>query len=458
MAKKKILYQPWIFESLIFSIINWVFEIIAKFIYSLSMSKYIFLWRFERIIPYRARRNHTFIMAWSGSGKTELIKLIIYSLINSKRKISIVLFDVHWDLGNQVAQWKEFWVYKNRLVIIDMFLKEGYMPSFNPFYLKERTEKNIGRMTQALIGTFESLLGNSFTARMESVLRYCVPVLLRRENSSMKDLKRFMDIWEYQNNQDLIKLGLNSPFPEHREFFSNDFLDSSLDPTKRGLRDRISAYLSSPIFAKFTTGKNSIDLEKLINQGKVIVLNISKWNLWDEISKAMWGLIFWYLQYLAFKRNDMPISHRRDVQVFIDEYQNLTVKDPKKFEDMLSEARKFGFSLTLANQYPKQIWADLREAIEENAQVKIRWYSQKDDDLKKLRTWEFYVEIIWREKFKMTAPKFLLWSKNKMRKRKWDRVIKYQIDRYYRSIEKEIPAMGNIKDDVLLSLTKIIDS
>jgi hypothetical protein len=51
----------------------------------------------------------------------------------------------------------------------------------------------------------------------------------------------------------------------------------------------------------------------------------------------------------------MPISHRRDVQVFIDEYQNLTVKDPKKFEDMLSEARKFGFSLTLANQYPKQI-------------------------------------------------------------------------------------------------------
>jgi hypothetical protein len=75
-----------------------------------------------------------------------------------------------------------------------MFLKEGYMPSFNPFYLKERTEKNIGRMTQALIGTFESLLGNSFTARMESVLRYCVPVLLRRENSSMKDLKRFMDI------------------------------------------------------------------------------------------------------------------------------------------------------------------------------------------------------------------------------------------------------------------------
>jgi hypothetical protein len=45
-----------------------------------------------------------------------------------------------------------------------------------------------------------------------------------------------------------------------------------------------------------------------------------------------------------------------------------------------------------------------------------------------------------------------------MRKRKWDRVIKYQIDRYYRSIEKEIPAMGNIKDDVLLSLTKIIDS
>jgi hypothetical protein len=49
-------------------------------------------------------------------------------------------------------------------------------------------------MTQALIRTFEGLLVNSFTARMETMLRYVFPVLLRREGSTMKDLKRFMEI------------------------------------------------------------------------------------------------------------------------------------------------------------------------------------------------------------------------------------------------------------------------
>ena len=131
-------------------------------------------------------------------------------------------------------------------------------------------------MTTALIDTFEGILGNTWSPRMETMLRYCIPVLLRRKDSTLQDLKRFMDFGKHPNNSDLINLGLKSPHQPQREYFQNDFQDKSMETTKRGIRDRVSALLSSPVFSNVVLGASTINLETMINSGHIIIFNISK--------------------------------------------------------------------------------------------------------------------------------------------------------------------------------------
>jgi hypothetical protein len=47
------------------------------------------------------------------------------------------------------------------------------------------------------------------------------------------------------------------------------------------------------------------------------------------------------MQYLAFKRVSVPEKKRNSVFMIMDEFHNFTMKDPKRFESMLDEVRKY---------------------------------------------------------------------------------------------------------------------
>ena len=195
---------------------------------------------FDKKLPYilleKERKMHTFIIAGSGSGKSEFIKFLIYSTITRHKNKAVILIEPHGDLSKQVAQFKYFSEYPERLVYIDFNIDSKCVPVINPFHLEEKTAKNIQTLTDSLIKTFEALLKNCFTPRMKTMLTYCLPALIRRKNSTLEDLKRFVTIGENANNQDLIDFALNSPNKTHREYFRNDFSDNkSLRQTKDGL-------------------------------------------------------------------------------------------------------------------------------------------------------------------------------------------------------------------------------
>ena len=198
---------------------------------------------FEKTLPYfvseNERKKHTFIMAGSGAGKSELIKILIYSTIIKNKNNGIVLLEPHGDLALQVAQFKYFKKNPERLMYIDFDIDTNYVPVINPFHLDEKLSRNIQTLTDALIKTFSALLKNEFSQRMETMLTYCLPVLLKQEHSTLLDLKRFVSIGDKADNQDLIDFGSNSQDETHKDYFENDFVDNkTLKSTKDGLRDR----------------------------------------------------------------------------------------------------------------------------------------------------------------------------------------------------------------------------
>ncbi|MCG2691248.1 type IV secretory system conjugative DNA transfer family protein [Microgenomates group bacterium] len=62
----------------------------------------------------------------------------------------------------------------------------------------------------------------------------------------------------------------------------------------------------------------------------------------------------------AMSRQDIPEEQRKPFYLYVDEFQNFATPD---FAQILSEARKFGLALTVANQFIGQMEEEVKNAI-----------------------------------------------------------------------------------------------
>ncbi|MCD6422002.1 type IV secretory system conjugative DNA transfer family protein, partial [bacterium] len=106
--------------------------------------------------------------------------------------------------------------------------------------------------------------------------------------------------------------------------------------------------------------KSAFDLREVMDQGKILIVNLSKGKM-GEINSSMVGMILVSkLQMAAMSRADIPEEERKDFYLYVDEFQNFVTDS---FAQILSEARKYRLSLTIANQYVAQLDEQIRDAV-----------------------------------------------------------------------------------------------
>jgi type IV secretory pathway TraG/TraD family ATPase VirD4 len=97
---------------------------------------------------------------------------------------------------------------------------------------------------------------------------------------------------------------------------------------------------------------SGIDFRKVMDEGKILLLNLSKGKI-GETNSSLLGLIaVAKLQMAALGRADMPEADRRDFFLYIDEFQNFVTDS---ISIILSEARKYKLNLCLAHQFISQL-------------------------------------------------------------------------------------------------------
>ncbi|MBI3462003.1 MAG: TraM recognition domain-containing protein, partial [Planctomycetes bacterium] len=72
----------------------------------------------------------------------------------------------------------------------------------------------------------------------------------------------------------------------------------------------------------------------------------------EDASALLGSLLVSGMQIAAMSRSDVPEDDRRDFYLYVDEFQNFATAS---FATILSEARKYRLSLTIANQYLAQM-------------------------------------------------------------------------------------------------------
>ena len=293
--------------------------------------------------------KHCYISGQSGSGKSELLKLLWYHLQNlshHNRKYSLMLLDPHGDLSREVAG---LHLNENfeRVVYIDPFLDTTHFPVLNPLELSDRSLTTIDIYAQSLARIFQELWpAAEMTLQMQTLLVPCLATLLYEGNRTLKDLQLFM-----QNDPELLQLGRNSPFPAHREFFNTAFGQKAYEYTKSGIYTRIQSLLNNDGFYRITCGKSTVNLEACIDAGKVIIVRFTK-NKGEEASRAFNKMIIAMLQSIVMKRADVAKANRKPLFLFIDEFQNYL---SPSIGTIMEESRKFGLHLIIANQNLGQI-------------------------------------------------------------------------------------------------------
>lgn len=105
---------------------------------------------------------------------------------------------------------------------------------------------------------------------------------------------------------------------------------------------------------------SSLNIREIMDNRKILLVNLSKGRLGEMPAKLLGMVFVMKFQAAAMSRANIPESERKDFCLFVDEFQNFATDS---FESILSEARKYHLSLTVANQFITQLTDKIRGAI-----------------------------------------------------------------------------------------------
>lgn len=400
---------------------------------------------FDSLIPLEERYQHTYITGKSDSGKSELLKTLIYRDI-LRADGSIILIEPHSDFSNEIVRLVPT---KERLIFVDPTLDANYTPTINLFDLEDRTENNIAKMTQVISSIIKDINSeDKLTGTMVSMLENCISVLLREDGGDFFELNRFMND---KRNNDLVKRGKNSPNPLEREFFTDEFED--LKSTKDALKRRIKKLLSEPLFANLINGKDTVNLEKNMNtKGKVIIFKIPKDDMQNSY-KYYGRFLTELIKIIALKRAKLPEESRVHTHLYIDEAHNFITS---AISTILKETRKFKLFLTFSNQVISDIKETSLKEILLTSNVKIMGNNSNETlqainktlqedikDLHCLEKGEFYLKVGNNELIKINNTTRLLGYSAAISNEKWQEYEQYQLENYFRPL-----AIQNTQNDI----------
>ena len=97
-----------------------------------------------------------------------------------------------------------------------------------------------------------------------------------------------------------------------------------------------------------------------MDQRKILIVNLSRGLVGEDNAALLGALLVTKIQLGAMSRADIPASERSPFYLYVDEFQNFATDS---FATILSEARKYGLNLTVANQYIAQMSQEVRDAV-----------------------------------------------------------------------------------------------
>lgn len=303
------------------------------------------------------RRRHMYVIGKTGTGKSTLIANM--AIDDMKKKHGLAVIDPHGDLSEILLDYIPSHRI-NDVCYLDPSDKEHPF-AINILEVNDLTQAEL--VTSGIISIFYKIYAFSWGPRLEHILRNTLLTLAQTPGSTLVDIPRILTEkgFRHQVVQKLNDPVLSNFWQSEFERMPDRLQQEAISP----ILNKVGQFVSSPsIRAIIGQPKSTIDLEKIMNEGKILILNLSQGRLGEDNAALLGAMIISKIQLAAMNRVNIPEEQRKDFYLYVDEFQNFATSS---FVKILSEARKYRLNLCLANQYMAQIDLPVQKAIFGNA-------------------------------------------------------------------------------------------
>jgi hypothetical protein len=301
-----------------------------------------------------ARRRHLYIIGQTGVGKSTLLEGML--LDDIARGDGVCFIDPHGQSAENIAN--NIPVSRTQDVL---YIEYDPEHPFGLNILQTADPRKKSLTVEHIISSFRNIWPDSWGANLEDVFRNSLYLLMDNKGSSLVDVLKLLTDRHYRK-----QLLQNCTNDVVRQFWQNEF-EAKADKQKaeetRSTTNKVRAFLSNPYLADILRGPSTLNIPYLMNEGKILILNLAKGSWGETPSKLIGCLFIVAFAQAAEERASIPEHKRRDFYLYVDEMQNF---QNEGFDSVLSEARKMRLSLCLANQFYAQLPNGLQTAISGN--------------------------------------------------------------------------------------------
>jgi hypothetical protein len=301
----------------------------------------------------RDRGRHAYIIGQTGAGKSMLLQLL--TLSDVYHNVGFAIVDPHGDYATDIMKY----IPEHRLkdvVYFDATDRDNPM-AFNPMEVEDGNPKN--HISSELVGVLKRMFENSWGPRLEYILRYAILALLDYPGATMLDITRMLTEKDFRKkvikeiNDPVVRTFWVTEFASWNEKFASEAVAPILN--------KVGAFVADPLVRNIVgQQKSAFNIRRIMDEGKILIINLSRGQVGEDNAAILGSLMVTKIQLAAMSRADTALEDRRPFYLYVDEFQNFATDS---FAVIMSEARKYGLNLTVANQYIAQMPETVRDAV-----------------------------------------------------------------------------------------------
>ena len=288
------------------------------------------------------RTKHLYILGSSGSGKSTLLCNLAKQDVEAGEGICVI--DPHGDLIEKILTHIPE-ARHDDVVLIDP-ADESFPVGLN--ILSAHSERERVLLSSDLVAAFKRT-STSWGDQMNSVFGNAILAFLESDTGgTLVDLRRFLLDAKFRNEF------LETVRDEETVFYWKKEFPLLKGTAATPILTRLDTFLRPKIIRNMVAQReNKIDFRAIMDKRKILLVKLSQGLIGQSNAYLLGTLIIAKLYQAALSRQEIEESKRKFFAVTIDEFQNMITPT---MSEILSGARKYGISLSLAHQDYRQLW------------------------------------------------------------------------------------------------------